>query len=581
MEETSAGDRIGTNGIKDGVSPSTLSRLSADSDVALVCSHDGTICAFHCRSEKSRGAMAEAIHGSPVEAVWADARASVVRKNIKRTLRSRGVHCVDFEDKKLGQYYEFLFVAQGRDRVLVIARDVSEKKADISQIRKLAYADEITGLPNREFLMRELGRIVDELRLTSGRAAIICFNISQPDLVGSSAGKAKNEAILKEIGTRLRAGLRGVNSLTEKDIERYSVCARVDFHDFAVVLPRIESGSDAAAVTERMTTLLGQPIRIGTRESRVKVAAGIALFPQDGTDAETLYANGCTAMEDAVNNQSTRLKFHSGTVKVRALKRQDMEQELKAALDREEFTVNYLPIVKAGTREVAAVEALLRWPQEVFGAQPIRKIVTLAEHTGLIVPIGEWVLHQSCRQLRHWQNAGHTDLRLSVNLSVQEFSKPGLADSIEAILGQHGVEPHQVDFDITEHILFRDAMKDFVTSRELKALGSGVVVDDYGTGVCSLAHLSTSPVDTVKIDGSFVAGSGTSDSDRAACNAATAMAHALSLKVVAEGVETAEQAALLEEIGCDYLQGFLFLKPAPADEVSDYLDSSAMRHEVV
>jgi diguanylate cyclase (GGDEF)-like protein len=507
--------------------------------------------------------------------MWPGELATMLRANIKRTLRSRQLQSDEFKDSSNGRHYEFIFVAQGPDRVLTVVRNISEQKSAISEMQQLAYVDTVTGLPNQKYLLKELNRIVGGLRLKGGRAAVICFDIDQADFGGIAPSKIKQDAVLRELSIRLTSGLRGVNDPDTPDEERYSIAVRVNFRQFAVVLPIIEDGSDAEAVTSRLSESLKQPIKIGTSSVRVDVSAGIALFPQDGTDATTLIENAHAAMEDAKSSQTAHLRFHSGTVNVRALKRQDMELELRAALDREEFHLKYLPIVEADTRKVKTAEALLRWPQEVFGSRPIQQVISLAEHTGLIVPIGEWVLRHSCEQLHAWHASGHSELRLAVNLSAQEFSRADLASRVSEILSANSIEPRHVEFEITEHILFRDALRDFAMCRDLKELGVGVVVDDYGTGACSLAHLTSSPVDTVKIDGGFVAQLETNPSDRAACAAATAMAHELSLKVVAEGVETEEQAMFLQELGCDFLQGFLFCRPSLTSEFTEYLASAS------
>ena len=225
------------------------------------------------------------------------------------------------------------------------------------------------------------------------------------------------------------------------------------------MLPHIESGTDAEGVAERLTDAIQQPIKIGNRKLSVLARAGIALFPQDGTDADTLLENGVVAMEDAWNGQAAEIKFHSGTVKMRALQRQDVAHELKSALDREEFVLHFLPIVDARNDATVALEALLRWPQTVLGSQPIQKIVSIAEHTGLILPLGRWVLKRSCEHLQQWHDAGYPDLRISVNLSAQEFSQPDLAEIISSILRESSIDPAFLDVEINEYMLFRDAMK--------------------------------------------------------------------------------------------------------------------------
>jgi len=536
-------------------------------DAVVLVSADGMICSLH-----GEPVLPPDLSGSRIEALWPGELAVMVRNNIKKVLRSRQFEIEKFEDNRRGRQYEFVFVAQGRDRVLIIARDISEQQNSVSRMRSLAYTDKVTGLPNREYLFQELSIITDRLRLKEGRAALICIEITDLDLANTTSGKEHKDEILKELAMRLTRGLRGANQPGDGNEERYSVVARLDFRQFAVVLPGIDVGSDAAGVASRLSDSLQQPVKIGAREIRVNSSVGIALFPQDGIDAKTLIENAGAALEDAKNSQTQQQKFHSGTLQVRALERQDLTLELQSALDREEFTLNFQPIVRAAGRDVVTAEALLRWPHGVLGSNSIQEVISLAEYTGLMIRLGEWILRCACEQLHVWHNTGHPDLRLAVNVSAQEFSRSDLVQRVTKIISDGSVDPCYLDFEINEHVLFRDAMRDFAMCRELKELGVRLVVDDFGTGACSLAHLSRSPVDAVKIDGSFVRQVQNSLNDRNVCAAVTAMAHELNLEVVAESVETAEQATLLQQFGCDYLQGFLFFQPSPACEFSTYLD---------
>ena len=546
-------------------SEASYAESPANGNMVLVVSRDGSICDVLEGAEGSSAGLANNPAEASVESLGLHGLTERVRHNTKRALRSRQVLREDFQCNQ--KHFELTFIAQGRDRVLLIIRNVSEQKNAISRVRHLAYMDEPTGLPNREFLLAELGRITDELRLKGRRGAVLCFDIDKLDLSGYASGTKNQDAVLQVLAARLTNGLRSVNDTAPEDPQRYSIAARTDFRQFAVILPAMDSGSDAAAVAERLADSLQQPIRIENKDIKVSARAGIALFPQDGTDAMTLFENSIAAMTDAKSRQTGLHKFHSGTVNVRALQRQDMELELKSALHREELDLHYLPIVAAHSREVVTTEALLRWPQTTLGEQSIQSVVSLAEHTGMIVPIGEWVMHRGCEQLRAWHESGYTELRLAVNLSVQEFSRPDLAQRIAEILELCSIEPQFLDCEITEHMLFRDAMKNYATCRQLKELGTGILLDDYGTGVCSLANLAHSPIDAIKIDNSFVANSATDTDDEAACAAATAMAHELGMSVIAEGVETHEQAEMLQTQGCDFLQGFLFCKPSPANQI--------------
>ncbi len=513
----------------------------------------------------------EQLQGRSVADIWPDAPAEFLLASVKAAISGRQVHSTEYGAGGDAAHYEIISIPQGRDRALLVVRDVSARKTALSRMQQLAYVDEATKLPNREFLHEELSKCIDVLRLREGRAAVICFDIDQVDLHGNSFGTRQQDVIIKELASRLTHELRGANQSDVEDYERYSIAARIEFRQFGVVLPIIESGSDAEGVTQRLIESLQQPIKIAHREVEVTARAGIALFPQDGNDAESLFENAIAAMEDARNSQVAPYKFHSGTVKLRALQRQDLDLELRAALEREEFTLEFLPIVDAKTRKATSVEALLRWPQQIFGLQSIRKVVALAENTGLILPIGDWVLRESCTALRRLHDAGFAELRLAINLSVQEFSHRALIEKILEILDEFGLEPRHLDVEISEYTLFRDAMKQYATCARLKDAGLGVVVDDYGTGACSLAHLSRSPVDAVKIENNFVSNLIADAVDRATCAAVTAMAHELGKKIIAEGVETEGQAMILAEQGCDFLQGFLFARPSSAEVLEAYL----------
>ena len=522
------------------------------------------------------------LENSSVDAVWPETIAAEVKRHIKRCIRDRRLLITEAEDPTTQAMFEFTFVPQGPDRVLVIVRDVSERSRKLSAMRELAYTDEVTGLPNREFLLTELEKIADMQRLKEGRAAMICINVSQFDDHGHALNASQQDLVLKELAARLPAKLRRVNEPTVPDYDRYSIVARTDFRQFGIVLPSIESGEDAEAVIERVLANLQKPVVIGARSVTILAHGGVALFPQDGVDPPTLYRNSVAAMEDARNSQTETFKLHSGTVRMRALQRQDLELELRSALDREEYALNYLPIVDSGSRQPASIEALLRWPDKVVGSQSTREIVSIAARTGLIVPIGHWVMEQACQQLRRWRVQGHEELRLAVNLSTQEFSRDDLVRRVESTVTGAGLEPHDVDLEIQESVLFRDAMKSYTVCKELKALGVGIVIDDYGTGACSLTHLAHSPVDAIKLDNTFVANLETSEKDQRACTAAAALASRLGLRAIAEGVETEVQAAFLREQGYDLLQGFLFTRPIPESGVVSYLaEASVGRGELL
>lgn len=543
-------------------------------EMVLVVSQKGSVCGVLEAPARllSKGTAEDNIE---LDQIWPKALATTIRGMVKRTIRTRRFHSEDAENPADGRNYEFIYVPQGRDRVLLVVRDISEIKDTLSKVTQLAYTDDVTDLPNREFLLSELTRITAMQRLKEGRAAVLCLNVEEFDAGGQTLVAGYEDDLLRELASRLTMQLRGMNDATQRNFDRYSVVARTDFRQFSIVLPKIESGEDAESVIMRLVGALRQPIVIGGRTIVATVHGGVALFPQDGTEPDTLYRNAIAAMEDARNSLDASFRFHSGTVRLRNLQRQDIEADLKAALDNGDFVLNYLPIVDAQTGSVKSLEALLRWPESILGSRTTQKVITIANYTGLIVEIGEWVLRSACKALQRWREAGHDDVRVAVNLSGQEFSNARLAERVEAILGETGVDPGDLDLEIMEHMVFRDAMLKNAICERLKSIGVGVVIDDYGTGTCTLAHLSQSPIDRIKIDISFVANIGSSERDRAACTAAIALAHGLEKKVIAEGVETEQQAQFLREQGCDLLQGFLYSEPLAEDEVVEYLDNNA------
>lgn len=551
---------------------------SLGGQAVLVVSADGDIVEVLQAPNIADGAAPAALIGGDIDDLWPGDDPARLKNSLRRALRSRHVESAEFATLRDNSHYDFIFIPHGRNRVMVVARDVSARKSAFSRMQRLAYLDDVTKLPNRQFLLEELSRCTDLLRLQEGRAAVLCIDIATAESGLHTLSAAQQDGIFLELASRLTHELRGVNQADIDDYERYSVAARIGYRQFGVLLPVIENGADAEGVAQRLIESLQQPVKLDHKELRVRARAGIALFPQDGNAADSLFRNALTAMEDARNSQAGPYKFHSGTVRLRALQRQDLELELRAALEKDEFDVEFLPMVDASSRQVAAVEALLRWPQNVLGGKSIQKVISFAENTGLILPIGDWVLRKSCEALREWRSAGWQDLRVAVNLSVQEFAREDLAERVAGILQEFGLKADCLDLEITEFCLFRDAMKDYRVSRTLDALGISIVVDDYGTGACSLAHLARSPVAAIKIDRSFVANALNEEADRAACAAIAAMARKMGKRIIAEGVETEDQAAMLIEQGCDGLQGFLVSRPISSRAVVEFLqDREAAR----
>lgn len=537
----------------------------------LVLSQSGGICSVIEAADSVRDTLASMTEEPSIDQLWPKPLVATIQTSLKRALRERKSHSIEAESDDDGTASEYLFVVQGRDRVMMIVRDLSVQRRALLQAHELAYTDEVTGLPNREFLYRELQEITEVQRLREGRAAVICLQVDRFDDQGYTLNAWQQDDVIEQLAHRLTTNIRGSNGEDVDNFERYSVIARTDFQQFSIVLPSIEGGEDAEAVTERLIAELTKPASVATRTVSVRASGGIALFPQDGTDAAALYENATAAMEDARNDPTATFKFHSGTIRLRTLQRSDLEVELKTALERDDYALNFLPIVAATNGHPVTLEALLRWPETILGTQSTRKIVRVAERTGLIVPIGQWVLRHACHQLGAWRQAGHDSIRVAVNLSPQELFSDRLDERIASILKETDTDPRDLDVELKEHMLFREVQTNFAICRKLKSLGIRIVVDDFGVGTCSLAHLSQSPIDALKIDNTLVSSLETSDRDKAACAAAIAIANELGIHVIAEGVETEYQAEVLRDLGCHYLQGFLISTPMTTTKTLQYL----------
>ncbi len=544
-------------------------------EAVLTVSRDGSIDAVLQLPHQGRDAAGKDIRGAHISILWPANVVKIVHDNVRHALRSRQVRQQEIRSESDSSLFEMICVPQGRDRVLVIVRNLS----DLYGIRAGSGdgSDGAASLPARDFLMGELARVTDLQRLKQGRAALICINVLELDGAGHVFGPGQKEEIIGLLAERLKGELRNVNDEHYSDFSEVSIVARFDFRQFAVLLPSVHSGGDAESVAERLVNVLQQPIMISGHETNISARAGIALFPQDGVDSETLFQSAFTAMEYATTSASEPCSFHSGTVSLRNLQRQDLEIGIKAALATEQFALNYQPVIDASSRQAVAVEALLRWPDQMLASRSVRQVISIAERTGLIIPIGEWVLRAACEQVLPLRATSNPDLRLAVNVSAQEFSRTDYVPKLARMLEDLAFDASMLDIEIQEHVLFRDAMKGYAVCAALKELGVRIVIDDFGTGSCSLAHLSRAPIDAIKIDNRFVAGLHVNEFDETACDGAIALAKSLGIQAIAEGVETADQATYLKEAGCDMLQGFFFMKPLDDDELNDFMDLTASR----
>jgi predicted signal transduction protein with EAL and GGDEF domain/FixJ family two-component response regulator len=460
-------------------------------------------------------------------------------------------------------------------------QDVTELRLAERRILRLAYFDELTGLPNRAFVARYVARAVADAERYEHAMAVLAIDLDLFQRVNDTFGHAAGDAVLREAGRRIAACIRAGDALL-KPVDRPtdpdswpadSVAARVDGDQFVVVLGRIRRPDDAATAARRIAAALADAFDADGTELFVSASIGIATYPDAGVDSRSLLERADAALSQVKASGRGGYQFFDQALQQRAQRRAELEHRLRAAIGRlaggsAEFAVHFQPKVHPVSAAILGVEALVRWTPP--GQAPISpaEFIPVAEDSGLIVPLGEWVLRTACVQAAAWHAGGCPDLRVAVNISARQFREASFAATVAAIVADTGVAPATLELEITEHLVMTDTERSQRVLGELKALGCRIALDDFGTGYSSLGYLTRFPIDTLKIDRSFVSGLGSDGSSGAIATAIIALGKSLGMEIVAEGVETRVQQAFLADLGCTELQGFLFGRPRPAAELA-------------
>lgn len=455
-----------------------------------------------------------------------------------------------------------------------LIRDISERKRAQDQIHHLAFYDSLTGLPNRQLFHNKINGALIHAREHNKQLATLFLDLDRFKKINDSLGHSAGDTLLKEVADRLCKCVRESDTVMH-DSEPGLELARLGGDEFTLLLVNLDTIDDAAVIAKRIIRALNTPFLLTGREVVVTPSIGISVFPADGEDVDTLLKHADTAMYNAKEAGRNNFKFYVDSMNVRSLETLSLENDLRNAIERDEFELHYQPQIDLTTNHIIGLEALLRWNHHSLGSIPPDHFIPLAEDLGLMLPIGEWVLNTACSQKHIWDEMGFQQLRMAVNVSSQQFSDGQLAETIKRAIVRNNITPDKLDVELTESIIMQDAESAIAALREIKAMGVEISVDDFGTGYSSLSYLHRFPLDTLKIDRSFVNDIETDSYERAITRTIITMAHNLHLNVIAEGVETDAQLSLLKSYGCDQLQGYLFSKPLHAEGITALLREHA------
>jgi diguanylate cyclase (GGDEF)-like protein len=437
--------------------------------------------------------------------------------------------------------------------------DVSAQKAAEQRIRELADFDVLTGLPNRRLLRDRFAQLLAGAERDKSAIALIFLDLDHFKRVNDSLGHSVGDDLLCEVARRVDTVIRRVDTV-----------ARLGGDEFIFALPATHTAA-ATEVARRLLEVFGKPFAVAGHELTVTGSLGISVFPQDGEDLETLLKNADAAMYKAKELGRNTFQFYNSAMNTATLERLLMESNLRRALAQEEFTLFYQPLVSLQSGLVIGVEALIRWQHPDLGMIMPDRFIQIAEETGLINQIGDWVLCEACRQAQRWVQAGLPPLIMAVNVAPVQFRQAGFVEVVAGALAASGLEASRLELEVTERTVMHDADINLGTLSALHRMGVELSLDDFGTGYSSLAYLKRFPVGKLKIDRSFINDLETDTDDQAIASTIVSMGRNLRLTVLAEGVETVEQLALLRKMGCDMAQGYHFSRPLPAEQIADLL----------
>ena len=441
-----------------------------------------------------------------------------------------------------------------------IAEDALARSASEQRIHHIALHDVLTGLPSRSLLQDRLSLAIGDSERSGEPLWVLLVDLDRFKYVNDSMGHKAGDVLLMTIAARLRSALHDNDTV-----------ARLSGDEFVVIMSQQAGQQLAPGLVQQLMDCVAQPVLLGTKEYSVTCSIGVAVYPTAGAMADSLIEHADIAMYSAKKFGRNNFQFYTPAMNDEAQERVRIESALRTALERDEFVLHYQPQVDLASGKIVGMEALIRWQHPELGMVSPMRFISVAEDTGLIVPIGAWVMRTACLQNRAWHDAGMGGLRVAVNLSARQFGSPDLLDNIRAVLDESKLDPHCLEIELTESLFMSDVTLAVDLLHSMKAIGVNLSIDDFGTGYSSLSYLSRFPIDVLKIDRSFVTNITRDANDAALVASIINLAHNLKLSVIAEGVETEEQLDYLRRHGCDEMQGYYISRPLPAPEFEQLL----------
>jgi diguanylate cyclase (GGDEF)-like protein/PAS domain S-box-containing protein len=445
---------------------------------------------------------------------------------------------------------------------ICVFSDISERKAAEERVAYVVLHDFLTNLPNGPLLQDRLAQAISLAERESRKVAVMCLDLDHFKAINDMLGHLVGDKLLQEVARRISSVGRISDTVSRRGGD-----------EFVVILPDLETVDDAAVIADNLLEAISDPCMIDGNEIEITTSIGISIFPEDGCEGDHLIKHADAAMYHAKKNGRNNYQFFTHEMNKLALERISIIQKLRHAEERQEFCLHYQPQMDLRSGRIIGVEALLRWNNPETGMISPGYFIPIAEETGLIIPIGEWVLREACRQNSEWRMLGFPEITVAVNLSAVQFRQNNFIEMIKSVLCEYSLDPSGLELEITEGAVMHNAEASIALLLELKAMGLQLAVDDFGTGYSSLSYLKRFPIDKLKIDQSFVRDITVDSDDAAIVSTIINMARTLKLKVIAEGVETAEQLSFLKHQKCDEMQGYYFSKPMPPEKISSLLVS--------